>query len=76
MPKRTLTATYEGIVFKRTTDRNYTNVVIGFRTTDPNSPWEALSWASSPRLANKATRQYNRHYTMLIIDVDNPAGAS
>jgi hypothetical protein len=70
MAKKTLTATYEGITFKRTTDRAYTNVVIGFKKNDPSAPWQALSWASSPTLANKAARQFDRFYTMLIIDVD------
>jgi hypothetical protein len=72
MVKKTkLTAEYDGNVFTRTTDRNYTNVVIGFIKGDREAPWVALSWASSPKLANKAARQFGK-YEILIIDVKQP----
>lgn len=71
-----LIAEHDGQTFTRTTNRNddnmYTNVVIGYmKKTCCNykegEGWKALTWASSPRLANKAARQYERYYELLII---------
>lgn len=71
MPKRTLEATFENFKFTRQTDRNYTSVLIGFDKRQPGAPvWKALSWASTPQLANKASRRFPDHiYEMMVIDV-------
>lgn len=75
MPKK-LTATFEGLVFSRKTDRTYTHVLIG-RSLDgiPGDPWEALSWAGSLALANKklASSEFRRYGELKIIPVDQEA---
>lgn len=75
MPKRILEATFEGFRFTRQTDRDYRSVLIGFDKRQPGAPeWKALSWASTPALANKASRRFPDYiYEMMVIDVKGVA---
>ena len=67
---RKLTATYEGQTFKRSTDRNYTYVVIGrYNSGDV----QALSWAGSYDLATKRLNEFKRYNDLKIIPVNQGA---
>lgn len=71
MGKTKLTATYEGNVFKRSTDREYTHIIIG-RAFDgkPGESWKSLSWAGNLDLANRRLNEFKRYGELKIIPVD------
>ena len=55
--KMKLTATYEGQIFKRSTDRTYTHVII---IKNYGEAWKAVSWAGSLALAQKRVNEFTR----------------
>lgn len=63
-----LTASFEGQVFTRKTERVYTHVIIIKHKDD--TKWISGSWASSLKLAQKATSQFGVQWETKIIPVD------
>jgi len=64
---RKITVNYEGLTFTRTTDRDYSHVVIvknprpGVWMKDPET-WQAYTWCGRPDLAAKKEREALKAY--------------